>query len=305
MKTLVKFMFGFVVVCLLGSIQTRPIHAIACTGGCLADSPSGAATAGFAVNGTGCTANSTITSIAVYNSAGTSIFAAPITINPQSGAFSVNVPAIGTAGVYSIILTEGGGPPASCGSFTAENVANTALACGDVTASISNMCPANCPSILLTTTTYYCSCGGIGKTCCPAGNAAGAASCSQNGSTCQAGTCSQPSSGGGGQTQQMTVVDTCSATGGGAGIPTAIGCIPIGDITALTTFVMRWLLGIGGGIAFLMILVAGFQIMTSSGDAKRLVTGQELLTSAVAGLVLIVFSIFVLRLIGVNILGLF
>jgi 3-phosphoglycerate kinase len=68
---------------------------------------------------------------------------------------------------------------------------------------------------------------------------------------------------------------------------------------------MRWLLGIGGGIAFLMILAAGFQIMTSSGDAKKLSSGQELLTSAVSGLILIVFSIFILRLIGVNILGLF
>jgi 3-phosphoglycerate kinase len=68
---------------------------------------------------------------------------------------------------------------------------------------------------------------------------------------------------------------------------------------------MRWLLGIGGGIAFIMILAAGFQILTSSGDPKRLSTGQELLTSAVSGLILIIFSIFILRLIGVNILGLF
>jgi hypothetical protein len=88
-------------------------------------------------------------------------------------------------------------------------------------------------------------------------------------------------------------------------IDTAIGCAPIGDITALTTFVMRWLLGIGGGIAFLMILFAGFQIMTSSGDPKKLSSGQELLTSAVSGLILVIFSIFILRLIGVNILGIF
>jgi uncharacterized protein (DUF2345 family) len=54
-----------------------------------------------------------------------------------------------------------------------------------------------------------------------------------------------------------------------------------------------------------MILAAGFQILTSSGDPKKLSAGQELLTSAVSGLILIVFSIFALRLIGVNILGLF
>ncbi len=106
-------------------------------------------------------------------------------------------------------------------------------------------------------------------------------------------------------TNQATKAQTCSAPGGGQGIPTAIGCIPFENVTTLTTFVMRWLLGIGGGVAFLMILSAGFQIMTSASDPKRLSTGQELLTSAVSGLVLIVFSVFILRLIGVNILGLF
>jgi 3-phosphoglycerate kinase len=103
----------------------------------------------------------------------------------------------------------------------------------------------------------------------------------------------------------MTKVETCDALAGGKGVDTAIGCIPIENITALTTFVMRWLLGIGGGIAFLMILFAGFQIMTSSGDPKKLSSGQELLTSAVSGLILVIFSIFILRLIGVNILGIF
>lgn len=93
---------------------------------------------------------------------------------------------------------------------------------------------------------------------------------------------------------------TCS---GGAAINTAIGCVPFGDQNALLGFILRWALGIGGGIAFLLILVAGFQIMTSRGDPNRLKAGQELMTSAIAGLILLIFSIFVLRLIGVDILG--
>ncbi len=93
---------------------------------------------------------------------------------------------------------------------------------------------------------------------------------------------------------------TCGTNG--EGINTAIGCIPFGNSTALISFILSWALGIAGGIAFLLILVAGFQIMTSRGDPNRLKAGQELLTSAIAGLVLLIFSIFILRVIGVNIL---
>lgn len=86
---------------------------------------------------------------------------------------------------------------------------------------------------------------------------------------------------------------------------TAIGCIPI-----LTTkedflsFVLKWAVGIGGGIAFLLIVYAGFMIMTSAGNPERLKAGQELLTSAISGLILLIFSVVILKIIGVDILRL-
>ena len=61
-------------------------------------------------------------------------------------------------------------------------------------------------------------------------------------------------------------------------------------------------MGIGGGIAFLLILVAGFMIITSQGSPDKIQAGKELLTSAIAGLLLIIFSVFILELIGVDIL---
>lgn len=88
------------------------------------------------------------------------------------------------------------------------------------------------------------------------------------------------------------------------GIDTAIGCIPFGSTDALVGFILRWAIGVGGGIAFLLIIVASFQIMTSSGNPERLKAGQELLTSAIAGLIMLVFSVFILKLIGVDILKL-
>ncbi|OGM13139.1 hypothetical protein A2V80_03440 [Candidatus Woesebacteria bacterium RBG_16_39_8b] len=68
-------------------------------------------------------------------------------------------------------------------------------------------------------------------------------------------------------------------------------------------FILRWGIGIAGGIAFILIIVAAFQITTSSGDPKKLQAGRELLTSAIAGLVLLILSALILRIIGVNILN--
>lgn len=85
-------------------------------------------------------------------------------------------------------------------------------------------------------------------------------------------------------------------------LDTAIGCIPFEDTNAFVGFLLRWAIGIGGGIAFLLILYAGFMIMTSTGNPDRLKAGRELLTSAITGLLLLIFSVFVLRIIGVEIL---
>jgi hypothetical protein len=95
-------------------------------------------------------------------------------------------------------------------------------------------------------------------------------------------------------------VITCP--GGGDGINTAIGCIPIGSQGGLIGFVLSWAIGIGGGIAFILIVSAGFLILTSGGNPQRLQSGKELLTSAISGLLLLIFSIFILRIIGVDIL---
>lgn len=88
------------------------------------------------------------------------------------------------------------------------------------------------------------------------------------------------------------------------GINTAIGCIPISEPKEFIAWILRWAMGIGGGISFLLIIVASFQIITSSGNPERIQAGKELLTSAIAGLIMLVFSVFILKVIGVDILKL-
>lgn len=88
----------------------------------------------------------------------------------------------------------------------------------------------------------------------------------------------------------------------GNGVNTAIGCIPMSDQNTFLAFILRWAIGIGGGIAFILIIYASFMIMSSSGNPERVQAGKELLTSAIAGLIMLIFSIFILRIIGVKIL---
>lgn len=88
-------------------------------------------------------------------------------------------------------------------------------------------------------------------------------------------------------------------------INTAIGCIHVlGGTESFLGDVLKWAVGVGGGIAFLLIVYASFLIMSSAGNPERLKAGQELLTSAISGLILLVLSIFVLKFIGIDILGL-
>jgi ABC-type multidrug transport system permease subunit len=45
--------------------------------------------------------------------------------------------------------------------------------------------------------------------------------------------------------------------------------------------------------------------MTSKGDPTLVTSAKDLATAAVYGILMIIFSIFILRIIGINILGLF
>jgi hypothetical protein len=62
------------------------------------------------------------------------------------------------------------------------------------------------------------------------------------------------------------------------------------------------LLSISGGIALLMIIYSGYQLMTSRGNPEVVKTARERLTSAIVGLLFLVFSMVILQIIGFDIL---
>ena len=87
-------------------------------------------------------------------------------------------------------------------------------------------------------------------------------------------------------------------------VNTALGCLNVGgDGTAAITTILSWATGVSGGIAFIMIIVAAFQITTAAGDAKKVQAGKELLYAALAGIFFIAFSVVILNFLGVKLLG--
>lgn len=87
------------------------------------------------------------------------------------------------------------------------------------------------------------------------------------------------------------------------GVSTALGCIPV-EGREFFNSILRWGTAVGAGIAFLLIVYAGFLMVTSGGDPKRVAAGRELLTAALGGLILIALSVVLLNFIGLNILNL-
>lgn len=86
-------------------------------------------------------------------------------------------------------------------------------------------------------------------------------------------------------------------------VNTALGCIPV-DMGQFITWLLPFLFGIAGGISFLLMVYGFILITMSKGDPKAVQGAKETITSAITGLLLSIFSIFILRLIVSGILKL-
>jgi len=82
---------------------------------------------------------------------------------------------------------------------------------------------------------------------------------------------------------------------------TALGCIPV-EIGPFVTWLSSWIFGVTGAIAFLMMVYGFFLMATSSGDPKAVAGAKETITSAITGLLVSIFGVFILRLVALNIL---
>ncbi|MEK7064265.1 MAG: hypothetical protein AAB973_01510 [Patescibacteria group bacterium] len=97
----------------------------------------------------------------------------------------------------------------------------------------------------------------------------------------------------------------CSTGSGEKGVNTALGCISFdAESGGFVRSLLGVIIGLGGGVALLLILYGVFIVTTSAGIPDKLNQGKEIISSAVAGLVFIILAIFLMNLIGVKILAL-
>jgi hypothetical protein len=96
--------------------------------------------------------------------------------------------------------------------------------------------------------------------------------------------------------------DALDATQGCTKLDTGFG-VPIAtDQTGFIRDVFGIILSISGGIALLLIILSGYRLMTSGGQAEKVKGSREQLVSAIIGLLFIIFSLVILQIIGVDIL---
>lgn len=110
----------------------------------------------------------------------------------------------------------------------------------------------------------------------------------------------------------FTVVSTGVSGGGiacdlggtnGPGISTAIGCIHT-EPKAFVSDLLKFITAFAGGIAFIMMLFGAYQMITSAGNPDTLHAGRDRFTSAVIGLLFIIFAVLLMQIIGFDILRL-
>ncbi|MEP7104055.1 MAG: hypothetical protein ABI721_05085 [Candidatus Dojkabacteria bacterium] len=103
-------------------------------------------------------------------------------------------------------------------------------------------------------------------------------------------------SGGRSDNENYSFCCTCRVRGG---VWTGIGCTdttPLGIITGI----IRIVFGVVGGVALIQLIIAG--IMYQTGDEARIKSARESIIKTLTGLAVLVFSILILRIIGINIL---
>ena len=84
---------------------------------------------------------------------------------------------------------------------------------------------------------------------------------------------------------------------------TVLGCIKT-DPGSFTEQILQLVTAVIGGAMFLVFLYGGFKLLTSAGDPEQLASGKKLVTSSIIALLLIIFSLVILRFVGVEILKL-
>lgn len=90
---------------------------------------------------------------------------------------------------------------------------------------------------------------------------------------------------------------TDPSTGGSVTIGPPFGASGPQSIGDLIKNITDWVLGLSGAVAVLFIIIAGFRYITAHGDSKQTEAAKTALRNAIIGLVIVILSFFIVRII--------
>lgn len=113
----------------------------------------------------------------------------------------------------------------------------------------------------------------------------------------------QPPNNGAGAIPLPICSSDLSASGKCTKVNSSIGILDT-DINGLISRIVQVTLGLSGGIFLLLIIRAGYRMISSQGNPEAIKDARESLTSAIVGFLFLIFSFVILELIGVHLLQL-
>jgi hypothetical protein len=101
------------------------------------------------------------------------------------------------------------------------------------------------------------------------------------------------------ETERLACVKCAQSTG----YWSSFGCIPLelGDL--ISKLILNVGIGFGGFVAVMCVTLNAIRLQLSRGDSNKIQSVRENMTSCILGLILILFSVFILRMVDVTILG--
>lgn len=104
-------------------------------------------------------------------------------------------------------------------------------------------------------------------------------------------------------TEETPEREECITCASNRGYWSGLGCIPMSLDKFVSQVILNVGIGLGGLIAFLCILINSIRLQLLRNDSTKLQQIRENLTSCILGLVLILFSVVILRFADIAILG--
>jgi len=95
-----------------------------------------------------------------------------------------------------------------------------------------------------------------------------------------------------------TLAQSLTLPGSTTSITGPLGSSPV-SIGSIITNAYQFILPIGGIALLVMIIIAGFSLLTSAGDAKKMEQGKQRLTYAVIGFIVVFIAYWLTQLMGV------